>query len=99
MRDEVTVVIMCPEGAGILSVSLYEHRCRGLAETRLYCRSYRTAAQWKHDCQEQNMPAPLTPQTAWKKICILVHIQTPKPYAVEKRHKIVKGIFHFEINF
>lgn len=28
MRDEVTVVIMCPEGAGILPVSLYEHRCR-----------------------------------------------------------------------
>ncbi len=38
MRDEVTVVIISAEGAGVLSVSLYEHRCR------VHSRSCRTAA-------------------------------------------------------
>lgn len=64
MRDEVTVVIMClcmSTGAGVWQELDYSLSCR-------------TAAHWKHDCQEQYMPAPLTPQSM-ETICILLHIQ------------------------
>lgn len=90
MRDEVTVVIMCPEGAGILPVSLYEHRCRGLAGLN-YSRSCRTAAHWKHDCQEQYMPAPLTPQSM-ERICILSYYSTYK-YKHPDLFSKIKDIF------